>query len=124
MSKQKILINKDQLSSFLNFPTGVNIQTNEEGLIEITVFLDEEVYNVGELNDSVAINVEDLSKYKKLFTEKQLLEFDEITRMESSRNQMERIESRLRFPKWQQENQMTKEIMDAMADELKKRGKW
>lgn len=59
-----------------------------------------------------------------MFTEKQLEEFDELTRKASSYDQMERIEARVDYPIWQKENGLTKQDCDAMMEELKKRGRW
>lgn len=56
------------------------------------------------------------------FTEYDLNEFDRLTAMESSPNQMDRIRSRLEWGKWSQ--QFTKEQLDSMKEELVKRGRW
>jgi hypothetical protein len=59
-----------------------------------------------------------------LFTEEQLKVFDRLTRLESSRNQMDRISARLEYSRWIRDNNLSKTNTDAMKDELVKRGKW
>lgn len=59
-----------------------------------------------------------------LFTQKQLKEFDRLTKLESSRLQMDRILARCEYPKWIADNKLTKENTDAMRDELVRQGKW
>ncbi|ALA47900.1 hypothetical protein ABE137_12075 [Brevibacillus laterosporus] len=60
----------------------------------------------------------------KLFTEEQLAKFDELTRLESSKKQMDRIRARLEWNRWVEENNLSKKHLDAMYNELVSRGKW
>jgi hypothetical protein len=61
---------------------------------------------------------------EKLFTEEQLEKFDELTKLESSLYQMDRIRARIEWNKWIIENNITNEQLEAMKEELILQGRW
>ena len=65
-----------------------------------------------------------MDEQDKLFTKEQLAKFDELTRLESSKKQMDRIRARLEWNRWVEENNLSKKHLDAMYNELVSRGKW
>lgn len=60
----------------------------------------------------------------KPFTPEQLATFDGLTKLMSSRKQMDRIEGRLIYFKWVKQEGITKSQEDAMHQELILQGKW
>lgn len=125
MKEYKVLVKKEQLQLALNLPSGIDVKTDEDSdTVEIFLSFDEDIFDIPKMEKAGVIAFEEISNYKRLFTEKQLDEFDKFTAMESSLNQMDRINARLDFPIWKKENHMTDEILKEMKDELILQGRW
>lgn len=58
------------------------------------------------------------------FTEKQLNQFDRLTKMISSKDPIEVSIARLAVDKWILDNSITEDIIDAMTSDLILRGRW
>lgn len=102
------------------YVTGLTYRRTDDG----EVFLPPFKMLTEELTSGYVQGLLDWKEEPALFTEEQLDEFDRLTKLESSRHQMDRIRARLEYPQWLKDNNLTKVNTDAMHQELIKRGRW